>query len=257
MTDQRSISLNTDIGEGFGDWRIADDDALLDIVTDANVGCGFHAGDPDIMRRTCDIAAARSISIGAQVGFYDLRGFGRRFIEIPPESLTNDVIYQFGALQAFAMAAGATVAYVKAHGALYHAAVAHPDYATAVIRAIMAINPSLPLMCQPGTPFAKAAQEAGLRTIAEGYIDRAYLPTGLLVPRGSEGAMITDLNESCRRAVQLAAEGTVIANDGATIAMPVDSMCIHSDSAGAVQIASAVRAAIENAGLTVAPLHAS
>lgn len=255
-TAQKTISLNTDIGEGYGDWRIAEDEALLQIVTDANVACGFHAGDPDIMRRTCEIAAGRSISIGAQVGFYDLRGFGRRFIEIPAESLISDVLYQIGALQAFAEVAGTNVAYVKAHGALYHAAVAHPEYASAVIDAITMLNPNLPLMCQPGTPFASAAHKAGLRTINEGYIDRAYLPNGLLVPRSVDGAMVTDLDESCRRAVQMASQGTVTANDGSTIEMQVDSMCIHSDSTGAVEIASSVRKAIEDAGIAVAPLYA-
>jgi len=245
------ISLNTDIGEGYGAWRIADDAALLGTVTDANMACGFHAGDPDIMRQTCETAARNGVGIGAQVGFHDIIGFGRRFIEISRASLTNDLIYQLGALSAFANLAGSPVAYVKAHGALYHAAVQHEEYAAAVIDAILSVDESLPFLCQPGTPFTARAEDAGLRIIREGYIDRAYQPNGLLVPRGAPGAMVTDLDEACRRAVAMAQAGQVTAIDGSVIEMPVDSVCVHSDSPGAAEVARAVRAALVDAGITL------
>lgn len=243
--------MNTDIGEGYGAWRIADDAALLDTVTDANMACGFHAGDPDIMRQTCETAAHNGVGIGAQVGFHDIIGFGRRFIEISRSSLTNDLIYQMGALSAFADLSGSPIAYVKAHGALYHAAVQHEEYAGAVIDAILSFDRSLPFLCQPGTSFTALAEGAGLRIVREGYIDRAYRPDGLLVPRGTPGAMVTDLDEACRRAVAMARDGRVTAIDGSVIEMPVDSVCIHSDSPGAAEVARAVRAALVDAGIAL------
>jgi UPF0271 protein len=188
-TSSRShVSLNTDIGEGFGSWRIADDEALLSLVSDANLACGFHASDPDIMRTTCRVAAERGVGVGAQVGYPDLRGFGRRYIDVDPASLVNDVLYQLGALNVFQRVEGRTVAYLKIHGALYHAAVARSDYADAIIEAVRLFDPALPVMCQPGTALAERVSAAGLSTIAEGYIDRAYTSEGLLVPRGLPGA---------------------------------------------------------------------
>lgn len=249
------VSLNTDIGEGYGAWQIADDAALLGTVTDANMACGFHAGDPDIMRQTCETAAQNGVGIGAQVGFHDIIGFGRRFIEISRASLTNDLIYQLGALSAFANLVGSPVAYVKAHGALYHAAVQREEYAGAVIDAIRSFDASLPFLCQPGTSFSARAKEAGLRTVREGYIDRAYQPDGLLVPRGTPGAVITDLDEACDRAVAMAQYGEITAIDGTVIAMPVDSVCVHSDSPGASEVAQAVRAALTDAGITLSRIE--
>lgn len=249
-----TISLNTDIGEGLGAWQIADDDSLLAIVTDANLACGAHASDPDIMRRTCEVAAERGVSIGAQVGYFDIRGFGRRYIETDPSTLTNDVLYQLGALHAMTLAAGSRIAYLKIHGALYHAAVQRSDYAQAVIAAAKLFNPDMPFMCQPGTSLYAAVTNAGLTTIREGYIDRAYTPEGLLVPRGLPGALITDLNQCAERAVGIAVRGEVTAIDGTLVPVPADSVCIHSDSPGAVEIASAVRKALEDAGVAVEPL---
>lgn len=249
------ISLNTDIGEGFGAWRIADDDSLLSIVTDANLACGAHASDPDIMRRTCEVAAERGVNVGAQVGYFDIRGFGRRYIETEPATLTNDVLYQLGALHAMTLAAGVRVAYLKIHGALYHAAVQRPDYAEAVIAAARLFDPEMPFMCQPGTSLFAAANGAGVTTIREGYIDRAYTPEGLLVPRGQSGALITDVDQCAERAVAIALRGEVEAVDGTLISVPADSVCIHSDSPGAVEIAAAVRHALESAGVVVSPLR--
>ena len=251
-----SMSLNTDIGEGYGVWRITDDAALLAVVTDANVACGFHAGDPDILRRTCEVAAEGGVGVGAQVGFADLRGFGRRFVQVPRKSLVNDVLYQLGALAALASVAGTRVTYVKPHGALYHATTQHDDYAAAVVEAMLAYDSTLALLCQPGTLLAGQARDAGLWHVAEGFVDRAYTADGLLVPRGEAGAVVTDLDEARRRALQMACEGTVDAVDGSTIAMPVESLCVHSDSPGALEVATAVRDALRDDGITLRPLSA-
>ena len=226
-------------------------------MTDANVACGFHAGDPDVLRHTCEVAAANGVGVGAQVGFDDLRGFGRRFIQVPRASLVNDVLYQIGALASLASVAGGRVAYVKPHGALYHAAAQHDDYAGAVVEAVLAYaagHDELLLLCQPGTRLAAAARAAGLRVVAEGFVDRGYTADGLLVPRGEHGAAVTDADEAGRRAVQMAREGTVEAVDGSTVAMRVESLCVHSDSPGAVETARAVRAALEEAGVALRPL---
>ena len=257
-TAQTVVSLNTDIGEGYGAWSVADDETLLALVTDANVACGFHAGDPDILRRTCEVAAANGVGVGAQVGFSDLRGFGRRFIQVPRASLVNDVLYQLGALAGLASVAGTPVSYLKPHGALYHATTQHDDYAAAVVEAMLAYaaagHGDLLLLCQPGTRLAEHAARSGLRVVAEGFVDRAYTADGLLVPRGQPGAVVTDLDEACRRAVRMVREGTVEAADGATVPMRVESLCVHSDSPGAVEVARAVRGALEQAGVELRPL---
>lgn len=249
-----SISLNTDIGEGFGPWRIAEDEALLGLVSDANLACGFHASDPDIMRATCRTAAEKGVSVAAQVGYPDLRGFGRRYIDMDPRSIVNDVLYQLGALEAFQRVEGLKVAYLKVHGALYHAAVSRPDYAEAIVEAVTIFDPVMPVMCQPGTTLSARVEAAGLPMIREGYVDRAYTADGLLVPRGQPGAVITDVSECAARAVRLARDGLVTCADGSSITMAVDSLCIHSDSPGAPEIAHAVRAALESAGVEVKAL---
>ncbi|PKW16168.1 LamB/YcsF family protein [Saccharopolyspora spinosa] len=253
-TATAALSLNTDIGEGYGAWVIADDEVLLGLVTDANLACGFHASDPDIMRRTCQTARQRSVAIGAQVGFRDVIGFGRRFIQVPRATLSNDVLYQLGALSAFASAEQAPITFVKVHGALYHAAVQHESYARAIIDAVRDFDPDLPVLCQPGTAFWRAVQDAGLSTVAEGYLDRAYTAEGLLVPRGEPGAVITDPQAAARRAVQFATERTVTAIDGTVLDMPVASVCVHSDSPGASALAAAAREALEEAGVALRSL---
>ncbi len=250
----RVVSLNTDIGEGYGVWRVTDDAALLAVVTDANVACGFHAGDPDILRRTCEVAAEGGVGVGAQVGFADLRGFGRRFVQVPRESLVNDVLYQLGALAALASVAGTRVSYVKPHGALYHAATQHDDYAAAVVEAMLAYDSALALLCQPGTRLAELAGREGVQHVAEGFVDRGYTSDGLLVPRSEPGAVVTDLDEARSRAVRMAREGTVDAVDGTTIPMQVESLCVHSDSPGALEVATAVREALEAEGIALRPL---
>ena len=246
-----TVDLNADLGEGFGVWRLGDDDAMLDVVTSANVACGFHAGDPAGLARTCRAAAARGVRIGAQVGYRDLAGFGRRYIDVSAEDLTADVIYQIGALQALAHAAGATVAYVKPHGALYNTIVKHGAQAAAVAHAVHALDPGLPVLGLPGSVFLAEAEHIGLRTVSEAFADRAYRPDGQLVSRAEPGAVLHDPQEIAARVATMVSSGTVTANDGSTISVRAETVCVHGDSPGAVQIATAVRDRLTAEGVTV------
>ncbi|GAA1976585.1 5-oxoprolinase subunit PxpA [Amycolatopsis minnesotensis] len=247
------IDLNSDLGEGFGNWRLGDDDALLGIVSSANVACGFHAGDPTILRRVTERAAERGVSIGAQVGYRDLPGFGRRFIDVAPEELTNDVIYQIAALDGFARIAGTSVKYVKPHGALYNAIVKHAEQAAAVVEAVRRYDPALPVLGLPGSEWLRQAEEAGLRTVVEAFADRAYTPEGTLVPRREEGAVVHDPEVVVERSVRMATEGTVVAKDGSEVAVTPRSLCVHGDTAGAVDIARRIRAALADADVPIEP----
>ena len=249
----RRVDLNADLGEGFGVWRLGDDDALLGTVTSANVACGFHAGDPSIIRRVCTGAVASGVAIGAQVSYRDLAGFGRRFIDVAPGELADDVLYQLAALDGIARVTGGRVAYVKPHGALYNAVVGHHAQARAVIEAVAAYDPGLAVLGLPGSALLRAAESAGLRPVAEGFADRGYTADGALVPRREAGALVTDPSEVADRAVRMAAEGVVAAVDGTTVAVRVESVCVHGDTPGAVELARAVRGALETAGLTVTP----
>jgi len=251
-TERPTVALNADIGEGFGNWTVADEEALLSTITDANVACGFHAGDPDTMSRMCALAAHKKVTVGAHVGYHDLRGFGRRYIAVPKPTLTNDVRYQIGALRAFTSVAGTTLSYVKPHGALYHSAAHRADHAEAIIEAMLTFDPIVPVLCQTGSLLARDAEEAGIPVIAEGFMDRAYAPDGTLVPRAQPGAVITDPALAAKRAVQMVTTRTVTAANGETIPTTVQSLCVHSDSPGAAVIARAVRAALEEAGVAVA-----
>jgi UPF0271 protein len=248
-----TVDLNADLGEGFGVWRLGDDDALLGVVTSANVACGFHAGDPTTMRRVCAGAATGGVSVGAQVSYRDLAGFGRRFIDVAPAELADDVLYQLAALDGIARATGTRVRYVKPHGALYNATVAHEEQARAVVDAVVAYDPALPVLGLPGSALLRAAAAAGLRTVHEGFADRGYTPDGRLVPRRDPGALVQDPGEVAARAVRMAVEGTVVAVDGSTVAAPVQSVCVHGDTPGAVELARAVRTALVDAGVAPAP----
>jgi len=247
------IDLNADLGEGFGVWRLGDDDALLGVVTSANVACGFHAGDPSTMRRVCAGAVAAGVAIGAQVSYRDLAGFGRRFIDVPPAELTDDVLYQLAALDGIARAEGGRVGYVKPHGALYNAAVHHEGQARAVVDAVRAYDPSLPVLGLPGSSLLRRAEAAGLRPVPEGFADRGYTPEGTLVPRREPGALVTDLAAVAERAVRMAVDGVVTAVDGTAVDVAVASICVHGDTPGAVQLARAVRSALQEAGLDPVP----
>ena len=245
------IDLNSDVGESFGRWRLGDDEAVLALVTSANVACGFHAGDPRTLRVTCETAAARGVAVGAQVGYRDLAGFGRRFIDVEPVELTDDVIYQIGALDGMARAAGTSVTYVKPHGALYNTAVHHEAQAQAVVDAVLAYDRTLPVLGLPGSQLLAKAEEAGLRAVREAFADRAYTPEGTLVPRSKPGAVLHDPDEVGRRVVRMVTEGRLTAVDGSSVAVEADSVCVHGDSPGAVAMAESVRAGLEAAGVTV------
>ncbi len=248
-----TVDLNSDLGEGFGAWSLGDDDALLDVVTSANVACGFHAGDPDILRRVCDMAAERGVVIGAQVGYRDLHGFGRRAMDVDPPTLTNEVIYQIAALDGFARVAGARVSYVKPHGALYNAVVHHREQATAVVEAIRLYDATLPLMGLPGALILDVAAGAGLRTVTEAFADRGYTAQGTLVPRSEPGALLHDPWHIAERMVTMVKTGRLQAADGSDVAVSASSICVHGDSPEAVGIAVAVRRALSEAGIDVRP----
>ena len=247
-----SVDLNADLAEGFGIWTLGDDDALLDIVTSANLACGFHAGNPVGLARACRAAAARGVRIGAQVGYFDLAGFGRRRIEVAPEELRADVIYQIGALQALARAAGTTLGYVKPHGALYTTIVTDSDQARAVAEAVHASDPTLPVLGLAGSVFFTEARRLGLRTVAEAFADRAYQPDGQLVPRSDAGAVLNNPAQITERVLSMVKTGTVTAVDGSVVAIEVESVCVHGDSPDAVTIAGAVRERLLAEGIELA-----
>ncbi|MGW5920367.1 LamB/YcsF family protein [Nocardia fluminea] len=245
------LDLNSDLGEGFGPWRMGDDAAMLDIVTSANIACGFHAGDPAIMRRTCELAVAKGVRIGAHVGYRDLAGFGRRDIAIAPADLRDEVLYQIGALAAFARAAGDRVRYVKPHGALYHAAARDRLLAEALVAAVAEAEPDLALLGPADTELERAAQR--VRFVGEGFADRAYTATGSLAPRGVAGAVLSP-DDAVAQATTLALSGTARTVDGpGTVAVSVASVCVHGDSPAAVEMARRIRGALDEAGIPVEP----
>jgi UPF0271 protein len=232
MLQSMAIDLNADLGEGVGD-----DAGLLELVTSANLACGFHAGDPVTMRRVAALAADRGVAIGAHVGYHDREHFGRRPIAVAPEELAADVLYQLGALEACCRAAGTRVRYVKPHGALYNTAARDPETAEAIVDGVRAFG-GLPVLALPGCVLAQRAEAAGLPAVAEGFADRAYAPDGSLVPRGEPGAVLEDQDAIAAQAMELA--GGV-----------VRSICVHGDTPGAVAAARRVRAALEAAGLPI------
>jgi UPF0271 protein len=250
------IDLNADLGEGFGVWRLGDDEGLLDVITSANVACGFHAGDPLTMRRICAQAVEKGVAIGAQVGYRDLAGFGRRRMDIAADELAADVLYQLGALDAVARAAGSSVRYVKPHGALYNTAVTDAAQAGAVAEAVAAFDKSLPILGLPDSQLASAAHEAGLMFVAEAFADRAYLPSGELVPRTEPDAVVDDPYEVVARAAGIAVHQRVTARDGSSITVAARSVCVHGDTPGAVYLASEIRRTLTDAGVTLAPFAA-
>ncbi len=246
------MDLNSDLGESLGAWRMGDDAAMLDIVSSANVACGFHAGDAAGILRTLRDAQPRGVVVGAHVGYRDLAGFGRRNMDVDSADLQADVIYQIGALQGLARAAGTTVRYVKPHGALYNTIAHDRRQADDVIAAILAADSRLVLVALAGSPLIGWARDAGLRVVAEAFADRGYTPAGALVSRREKGAVLHDAGRIAERMLRLVSEGTVEAVDGSTVRIEADSICVHGDSPGAVAIARAVRDRLEQAGVTVA-----
>ncbi|MHB9863137.1 LamB/YcsF family protein [Streptomyces sp. YIM S03343] len=246
-----SIDLNADLGEGFGRWRLTDDEQLLSVVTSANVACGFHAGDAATMRQVCELAAERGVRIGAQVSYRDLAGFGRRAMDVPPAELAAEVAYQIGALEVFARAAGTRVAYVKPHGALYNRVVHDEEQAGAVVGGVLLADAALPVLGLPGSSLLELAAEAGLPTVTEAFADRAYTAAGTLVPRDRDGAVLSEPDTVVERSLRLARCGTVASGAGEDIEIRARSLCLHGDTPGAVELARRVRDTLERSGVRV------
>lgn len=246
-----TIDLNSDVGESFGRWSLGDDLAIFGSVSSANVACGFHAGDPSVIRRTCRDAAAAGVVVGAHVGYRDLAGFGRRFLDISPTELADDVVYQIGALQALAAAEGARVRYVKPHGGLYNAIVTHTAQAQAVVDAVASVDPNLPILGLPGSEVLRLADKAGLRGVSEAFADRAYNPDGTLVSRSLPGAVLEDPGLVAEHVLRMATESAVRTIDGSILKIRAESICVHGDSPGAVAMASAVKSALGDAGVSI------
>ena len=249
--DSDSIDLNSDVGESFGNWSFGDDAAIISSVSSVNVACAFHAGDPSTIRATCTAAAAAGVTVGAHPGYRDLAGFGRRFIDMEPGHLTDEVIYQIGALQALAAVAGTRVSYVKPHGALYNT-IAHDEVqAQAVVDAIRAVDPSLPVMVLPDSEIQRLADAAGLRTVLEAFADRAYNSDGSLVSRSRPGAVLLHPDAVTEQALRLAGDRQVRTVDGSLLTVTAESICLHGDTPGAIALVGAVRSALQDAGIRI------
>lgn len=246
-----NIDLNSDLGESFGAWRMGDDAAMLAIVSSANVACGFHAGDPAGILATLRSAAAHGVSVGAHVAYPDLVGFGRRNMDLSSADLQASVIYQIGALQGLAAAAGTRVRYVKPHGALYNFIAHDARQAADVIAAVKAVDASLGLVVLAGSALAGWAREAGLRTVEEAFADRGYRADGSLVPRNQPGAVLHDPDAIAERMLQLARDGTVTAVDGSVVRVHAQSICVHGDSPGAVAMAQRLRERLTAEGIAI------
>ncbi len=245
------IDVNCDMGESFGAYTLGSDSLLMPLVSSANVACGFHAGDPLIMDRTVMLARDHNVAVGAHPGYRDLAGFGRRAIDARPEEIQADVLYQIGALAAFARAHGAALAHVKPHGALYNLAAARPEIARAIARATAAYDPNLYLYCLAGSALVDAAQQHGLHVVREGFPDRAYNRDGTLRSRREPGAVITDPRRVAEQALQMVRTQSVTTPEGETLALVVDTLCIHGDNPSAVENARALREVLERNGVTL------
>lgn len=250
------INLNADLGEGFGAYDIGDDEALLKIVSSANVACGFHASDPVVMQRVVRRAALEGVSVGAHPGFNDLLGFGRRRIDMSPEDLEYSVAYQIGALQAMAAYAGVPVTHVKPHGALNNMAAEDFDLALAIGRAIKTVDPSLIYLALSGSEMERAGLELGLTVAREGFADRQYEDDGNLTPRRIAGAVINDPEVARENVVRMIRDQAIITRHGNRIERRLDSICVHGDETTAVAVARAVREGLEQAGIEIVPLTA-
>lgn len=246
-----AIDLNSDVGESFGHWRMGDDAAVFESVSSANIACGFHAGDPSTIAQTCRDAVAANVAIGAHVAYRDLAGFGRRFLDCSPTELADDIVYQIGALDGMARAAGGRVRYVKPHGALYNVIMHHETHAQAVVDAVKAFDADLALLLLPGSVAIEKAEAAGLRAVSEAFADRAYNPDGTLVSRHEEGAVLDDSDVVTANMVRLVEQGTLVARDGTVLNMAAQSVCLHGDSPGAVAMSTAVRRGLEEAGISI------
>jgi 5-oxoprolinase (ATP-hydrolysing) subunit A len=252
-----TIDLNCDMGESFGAYTIGADEDVMPSISSANVACGYHGGDPGVMRRTVRLAREAGVAVGAHPGLPDLAGFGRRQMRVSPQEVEDMVLYQIGALAAIALSEGVRLQHVKPHGALYNMAVRDRSLADAIARAVASFDSSLILFGLPGSELIRAGAACGVRVAAEGFADRAYEPDGSLTPRSHAGAVIHDTDAVVRRAVRMAVDGKLTTSDGSEIEVRVETICTHGDTPGAQALTRAIRAGLERTGLTVAPLARS
>jgi UPF0271 protein len=251
----KRIDLNSDLGESFGAWPMGQDEALMASITSANVACGFHAGDPGVMRRTVTLAGRHRVAVGAHPGFADLVGFGRREIQATPQEVEDSVLYQVAALAGIASAHGLRLQHVKAHGALYNMACRDAALASAIAQAVASFDRTLVLFGLPGSELLKAGRRAGLTVAAEAFADRAYEPDGSLASRRKAGSVIHDAQVVVARAIRMVREREVVATDGSTLTLEAATICLHGDTPGSAELARQVRAGLEAAGITVAALQ--
>lgn len=247
----KHVDLNCDLGESFGAYKIGMDEAIIPLITSANVACGFHGGDPNVMAQTVALCKAHGVAVGAHPGFKDLEGFGRRNLAVTPREAKNDIIYQVGALKAFCDAEGVALHHVKPHGALYNMAAKDEALARAICEGIRAVDPELPILAPGSSCMVKAAREMGLPFICEVFADRAYMPDGTLVPRKQPGAMIEDEEEAVKRVLRMVTEGKIRAIDGTEIPVQADSVCVHGDGEKALLFVEKIRTALEQAGVEI------
>lgn len=248
------IDLNCDMGESFGAWQMGRDSEVMGSITSANIACGFHGGDPQVMRQTVRLAKQHGVAVGVHPGLPDLVGFGRREMKVTPSELEDMMLYQIGALAAIAAVEGVRLQHVKPHGALYNMTAAEPDLADAVARAVAAFDRELILLGLPASALIRAGEKAGLRTAGEAFADRAYEPNGSLASRRKAGSVIHDPETVVTRAVRMVTEGGVVATDGSWLPLEVETICTHGDTPGAENLVRRLRAALVTHGVTVAPM---
>ena len=253
----KSVDLNCDMGESFGAWRMGADAAVMPSITSANIACGFHAGDPGVMRETVRLAVDAGVAVGAHPGYPDLAGFGRRDLHVSARELEDMLVYQIAALAGFARAAGVELKHVKAHGALYNMAARDRRLSDAIARAVLSFDSSLVLFGLAGSVMLAAGRDAGLRVAAEGFADRMYEPDGSLTPRSRPGAVVEDPADVARRAVRMVRDGAVITSAGSVLPLQIDTICVHGDTPGADVSARELRRALTEAGIVVRAVGAS
>ena len=248
-----SIDLNSDSGEAYGSWRMGDDAAMMRIVSSANIACGYHAGDPVTMQSTCAAASENRVAIGAHVSYPDLMGFGRRYLKMSQKELTAAVLYQMGALEAMAHLAGTKISYLKPHGGLYNAIVHDKEQAEAVATALKEYGGNLPVLCLPQSEIEKAAHKLDLPVVYEAFADRAYTPEGRLVPRSQQGAVIHDTDAVIERVLRMVLDHQVTAISGENLTLEAQSICVHGDTPGALNLAQQIHTALTREGVAIEP----
>ncbi|WP_281885082.1 LamB/YcsF family protein [Paenibacillus sp. YYML68] len=248
------VDLNADMGESFGVYRLGADEELVQHITSANIACGYHAGDPSVMRRTVKLCLEAGVGIGAHPGLPDLSGFGRRMMQVSPEEVYDLMLYQIGALQAIARAEGGSVRHVKPHGALYNMAAVQPPLADAIAEAVLRLDPTLMLFGLAGSELIRAAERKGLRAVPEAFADRTYTPEGTLTPRGESGALLHDPEQAAAQVLSIVRDGLTISKSGSPVSLQAETFCIHGDGPGAAQLAAALKLSLIQHGVEVKPV---